>query len=295
MSEIAETRRALAIASALAQIQPHELYLALTKLGISGFFPEAVDHWQYDSYCYSLVGSLTSNDLGKLADLYQVKVPANSENRSNPSHENSKSRLFISYQSEDSKSAGDLARALGNYGFDAFVAHDDIEKGLEWRRQLQNNLNQSNALICLIGSKYPSSAMCNQEIGWALARRIPVIPCLLDSKVKPSEVGFAEEFQFFRFNTPEQLARESLRYLFKLETAETNFISNFVDLVCESPDFDRLLLRWGLLRTIETLPEEALNRLALASERNPQFGRVNKGTFKPQMLKSLETWNQPRE
>ena len=75
MSDLQETRRALDIASCLVERQLHALAIALNKLGILGHSLESIDDWQYDSYCHSLVGSLSHTELSKLGELFAVESP----------------------------------------------------------------------------------------------------------------------------------------------------------------------------------------------------------------------------
>lgn len=100
-------------------------------------------------------------------------------------------RLFISHLSRDRYEAQKLKECLDNYGVDAFVAHNDIEPSLEWQGVIELALRSMDSLVALFTPEFSESKWCDQEIGWALGRGIPVIPLRLGT----DPYGFAGKFQ----------------------------------------------------------------------------------------------------
>lgn len=85
-------------------------------------------------------------------------------------------RLFLSHVSSIKPQAAALKDSLSLSGIDAFVAHADIEPTLLWEKEIEFALLSADALCALITDDFVDSQWCDQEVGFALGRRIPVIP-----------------------------------------------------------------------------------------------------------------------
>lgn len=114
-------------------------------------------------------------------------------------------KLFLSHLSQDKVKVHELKERLKLYGIDAFVAHDDIEPSREWQNEIELALRSMDSLAALFTPDFSKSSWCDQEIGWALGRGIPVIPIRLGC----DPYGFAGKFQAISgtFDTPFPLAR----------------------------------------------------------------------------------------
>ena len=84
-------------------------------------------------------------------------------------------RVFISHRDEYRVAARALADALEGYGVSAFVAHEAIEATAEWQREVENGLETMDAMVAYITDDFHASPWTDQEVGWALARRTPII------------------------------------------------------------------------------------------------------------------------
>jgi hypothetical protein len=84
-------------------------------------------------------------------------------------------RLFVSHVSRVKASAARLKAALEPLGVDAFVAHNDIEPTLEWALEIELALRSMHALCAVITPDFHSSLWCDQEVGFALGRPVPVL------------------------------------------------------------------------------------------------------------------------
>jgi TIR domain len=61
-------------------------------------------------------------------------------------------------------------------GIDTFVAHEMIEVSKEWQEEIELALATCNALAALVTKDLINSPYCDQEIGFAMGRRIVAIP-----------------------------------------------------------------------------------------------------------------------
>ena len=100
-------------------------------------------------------------------------------------------RLFLSHVSKHKVAVSKLKDELTLRGVAAFVAHEDIENGLEWRPELELGLRSMHALVAFITPEFHASPWTDQEIGWAFGRGILVVPVRLG--VDP--YGFAGKYQ----------------------------------------------------------------------------------------------------
>jgi hypothetical protein len=89
--------------------------------------------------------------------------------------------VFISHLTKDKTSASNLKTALSDYGISCFVAHEDIEPTKLWTEEIENALKTMHCLCAIITPDFINSKWCDQEVGYALGRRVLVIPIRKDS------------------------------------------------------------------------------------------------------------------
>ena len=100
-------------------------------------------------------------------------------------------RLFLSHTSDNRQRAGVLREALTPWGVDTFVAHDAIEPTREWQDEIERALRTCDALCALLTADFAESRWCDQEVGFAFARSILILPL----KVEADPHGFIGKYQ----------------------------------------------------------------------------------------------------
>jgi hypothetical protein len=103
-------------------------------------------------------------------------------------------RLFLSHKSEVKQQAHAVKEALQYYGVAAFVAHDDISPTMEWQEEIENALATMDGFVALLTWDFRDSNWTNQEIGYAVARGVPIIGLRLGL----DPYGFLAKFQALR-------------------------------------------------------------------------------------------------
>lgn len=91
-------------------------------------------------------------------------------------------RIFISYVREDTApDANALYQSLEReFGADAiFKDVDDLRLGVNWRTAVEEAVDCSSALLCVIGPDWTASDAVLLELARALEREIPIIPVLV--------------------------------------------------------------------------------------------------------------------
>jgi nucleoside 2-deoxyribosyltransferase len=94
--------------------------------------------------------------------------------------EDGRFRLFITHLAKHKVKAHALKSNLRFYGIDAFVAHDDIRPGKEWQLVIESALHSCDALVAMLHEGFRESDWCDQEVGFALGRGVPVVPIHFD-------------------------------------------------------------------------------------------------------------------
>lgn len=84
-------------------------------------------------------------------------------------------KVFLSHLSKSKDKALRLKQCLGTWGVHLFVAHEDIHPTLEWQREIVRALRGMDAFISLHTPGFSSSIWCQQEVGFAIARGVPII------------------------------------------------------------------------------------------------------------------------
>lgn len=114
-------------------------------------------------------------------------------------------KLFISHKSEHQKLVSELASSLLSYGISCFVAHEDIEPTTKWRNEIENALRSMDVFLAFLTDDFSESDWTNQEVGFAIAKEVPIIPLKISSK---NPCGFMSVYQALKgqVDKPEQLA-----------------------------------------------------------------------------------------
>jgi len=89
-------------------------------------------------------------------------------------------RVFISHVATIKKKTSSLKTALVAYGMRGFVAHEDIEPTKEWQDEIEAGLASMDALVALLSPGFNESKWCDQEVGVAIGRRVPIVPVKID-------------------------------------------------------------------------------------------------------------------
>src|SRR5262249_24894185 len=100
-------------------------------------------------------------------------------------------KAFISYSYKDRRLARRIKDCLVSYGFDVFLAHDDIEPSTEWAGEIKTRLLGADVFLPLLTDAFRESDWTDQETGMAVATDKFVVPL----KVDGDPYGFIGRFQ----------------------------------------------------------------------------------------------------
>ena len=100
-------------------------------------------------------------------------------------------RLFLSHKSEVKKETAELKDRLQIFGVSCFVAHEDILPTKAWQDEIENALASMDGFAALLTESFHESEWTDQEVGYALARGVPMIAVRLGK----DPYGFIGRFQ----------------------------------------------------------------------------------------------------
>lgn len=147
--------------------------------------------------------------------------------------EPNKLKFFISHRDIHKVAAKKLGEDLTKYGISTFVAHDSIQAMSTWKHEIMRALQTMDACLCFITSDFYDSEWTNQEVGFALARGIPIYLYSVD---RTDPKGFKLDIQAIKSGISELV--NCIKKDFSNNTIfKKNFIQNFV--AAKDGTFDR--------------------------------------------------------
>ena len=182
-----------------------------------------------------------------------------------------KIRLFISHRDNHKKKARELADALEDYGIYSFVAHDAIGPMTTWEAEILKGLETMESMLTFITDDFRKSVWANQEIGFALARNVPILSLKLE---KTDPEGFLGSEQALRGSL--EHPADSAPQIYKLLGEKLNNLDRLqgalITAFIESAGFEEAKARFNRLnKTVDSLSEEEVKRIIDGFRENDQL------------------------
>jgi len=145
-------------------------------------------------------------------------------------------KIFISYAHEDRVQVSEIKRYLDDeFGFDVFLAHEDIAPTHEWVDEILSELNVCDVFIAFLTENFNKSDWTDQEVGFALARGVKIIP--LNARVNPR--GFIGRYQALNFRTVISACNEILKIIVETPDLRENILNQLIAVFENSYNFRR--------------------------------------------------------
>lgn len=254
-------------------------------------FP-TTDTWggDTDAYVVKMISDGKDAELVELAEHLGIQSPdtaAAAAAAEAPYWEEGQLKVFISHLSANRKQAGDLQGELAPYGMSCFVAHKDIHPTMEWQTEIETALATCDLLVALIYPDFKKSDWCDQEIGYALGRGVPVftVRCGADP------TGFVSRFQAFAGagKTPDAIATDLFDAALGHKKLQAKVADVLVDQFVNSGSFAAAKRRVAYLERLTIWDPSYSARIAKAAEDNDQI-RYSWGV--PEQVKMLvDKWS----
>jgi len=274
--------------------------LILDQFGIRVYDPDD-GYGNYDLSGYYIGRVKTANDV-ELSELHMYLTGLDAESReSNVSDEPWESlsvKLFISHKYEDREFVGLVKYYLEKYDINAFVAHDDIEPNELWRTVIKSALSSCDSLVALMHPDFHSSQWCDQEVGWALGRNIPVAAIRRQSDQRTPD-GFLEERQDISIGSGQSRPEAHIAwkiFMLILNDSRTHEKGQraLAEAMVKSFSFDNTRALWPLIEQEPRWESDQLRRMEYAVSTNSQvygafLGPVDIPTLVQQLVAKFES------
>ena len=198
-------------------------------------------------------------------------------------------RLFVSHLSSNKARMSILKAGLATWGISAFIAHEDIEASREWRDEVEVGLETMEVLVAVVEPGFKESDWCAQEVGYALGRKVDVIP--LRSGLDP--FGFFGKYQGIQIKgrLPEKVASDIAEVLLKKPQHREKIIKS-MSMAFSALDSEKkiqninVLDSWSILTDVQlrAVVEQASMSTAEKQMLKNLIGRV--GAFKAPEVKT---------
>lgn len=259
------------LATALAPMEWGDIDLILRQFQLRWS-----DQWSGNdrrAYAMEMIESGTDDQLSLLAD-YLLGPQTTASTKPSPPNdaspwEDGYFRLFMSHINRDKSAVAELKGALEPYGIDAFVAHNDIHPTQEWIEVIQVALNTCDGLAAYLTNGYHDSWWTDQEVGFALARNVLVIPL----KVECDPYGFMGRTQALPCAqlTAPQLAERIFETLADHTLTASAMTEPVVAAFERSDSFQEAKLRMQRVKRLKAWTPALLRRLGAAPSINTQI------------------------
>jgi len=187
-------------------------------------------------------------------------------------------RAFISHRDMYKKEVSELAAALKINGISGFVAHESIQPSKEWEIEIENALRSMDVFIIYHKPGFHDSSYCDQEVGFALAKNVPILTLWHDPQYPPK--GFITKVQALKVlnDSAYSIVQKLIDLLRKEPELASKHDTALILSLCSSDSFN---MTRGLIPQVDkycSLNDQKIEQLINAYNTNDQIngysGRV---------------------
>ena len=143
---------------------------------------------------------------------------------------------FISYAKDIKKTAGKIKGYLDQYGFNCFLAHEDIPPQTEWPSEILDALERCDLFLPLLTLGFIESFFCQQETGYAYCRGIEILPVMISK----APMGMIADMQAVRFNKKKFKSScwKIVEHVAKMDSISRSILDELITWFGESNSYD---------------------------------------------------------
>ena len=108
-------------------------------------------------------------------------------------------QVFVSHAPVDLELVQELFSTVKNFPFGVHIALEEVESGRS-RKRLEGRLANSDVVVAVLTDNSANSRWVNQEIGYAFAKGIPVLPLYSDESLRGGFIDGVEGVEIDREN-----------------------------------------------------------------------------------------------
>jgi len=184
-------------------------------------------------------------------------------------------RVFLSHKWEDAEWVSSVRDKLAKFGITAFVAHNDITPSKQWREVIKAGLRSCHMMVAILHDDFHKSQWCDQEVGWALGRGIPIATLRRTLEFERGIDGFLEEVQDIQLDPSKgtgewRAAQEIFRAAIRSVKPPELVRRALAEALVASPNFDNSRNLWPAVQRQDQWEQASLDRLKYAVQTNRQ-------------------------
>lgn len=180
-------------------------------------------------------------------------------------------RVFISHVTSFRQRAASLRKDLLKYHISGFVAHENIEPGELWQREIEAALRTMDGFLALITPDFHASKWTDQEIGWALGLDKYVLPIRRDADPY-GFIGEVQGIQGLGKKVP-QVAEEVFSTFLRQSSTRGRMLEALVAGFERSTTTVEAKENLALLERAGSLPDYLFTRIEIATANNGEISR----------------------
>ncbi|MCT2076069.1 toll/interleukin-1 receptor domain-containing protein [Dietzia cinnamea] len=203
-------------------------------------------------------------------------------------------RLFISHSAAHKEFIGQVSRELAVVGVDGFVAHDHMENAKPFQDQIEQALTTMDAFVALVHPEFNGSAWCQQEVGWAYARRVPLYAVRLGDN--PQAFVARDQWPSLFERNPREIADEISDWIGKHPLLSDRIIDGLFASLSNASNYESAGATANRIARLPSLTDEQWSRLDEIYFANDQveYGVLPSRALKPFYAKHNRTWPPPK-
>jgi hypothetical protein len=181
-------------------------------------------------------------------------------------------RVFLSHVSKIKEKTSQLKAALAEYGMTGFVAHEDIEPTKEWQSEIEAGLASMDALVALLSPGFNESKWCDQEVGVAIGRKVPIVPVRIDL----DPYGLFGKYQALqgKGKSPAEVAKLIFEVLIRKPQIGPKITTNLVRMLKESQSWETSRRLASLIEQSVFITPEHVREMKEAQDTNTEVGHA---------------------
>lgn len=170
-------------------------------------------------------------------------------------------RVFLSHKDGFKKETAELKKKLKLFGMSCFVAHEDIKPTRAWQDEIENALSSMDAFVALITEDFHNSDWTDQEVGFAVARGVKIIPVKL-GKNPYGFIGKVQALSCFWDTAAEEIVKILINH--------DQILDAYIKAVKECHNFEEANKLAKILPSINRLSENQASNLISAFNGNKE-------------------------
>lgn len=179
---------------------------------------------------------------------------------------------FISYSHKDRKLAGLVKSGFEAFGFNTFLAHEDLNPSADWQDTILRKLKACHVFLPLITDHFHDSFWTDQEVGAAVILR----KCIVPLKVGNNPYGFMGKFQAQKISSRNETAIENYCWSIIRSLTDHRRLANDIKQVvierfADSGSFRESARVAKYLSELEEFTDEQLETIVAGAAKNSQI------------------------